>query len=278
MSKPRRHAGALHTLGLSLIALSLMALSLAAARAGAESLAWDGRAVIALGLQQGAQAVLRLPEPLSGYIVDDPAALAVVSIDERTLAASPRTAAVDVRLIARGESGHLYVTRASTALRFSPVLEVEWPLPVEPPARRVAEAGPGRSVTPTAAGAELPRPMATLASPSSSSLDALGLMTRLMRGDVPNGFRVAPSSRLLLQTPEFRIDSEQVWSSPELVGIVALARRTTMASQRVRLTPERIEMQIPELGEFRVFGANQYLLDDATPATPVFLVFVRTWR
>ncbi len=261
----------------------------------AERLTWDTRQPIPLGLQASAQAVLRLPEPLSGYIVDDPAVLNVVSIDEQTLAVSPRSQSVDVRIIVRGDSGNLYVTRASTALRFTPVLEIDLPAPVSGPGaasapRALPAALPG--LPPPQASVGVPAASAASASPASSAgsgafgvlgmpgafstvTNGVALMARMMRDELPQGFRRAPSSRLLLQTPELRVDSEQVWISPDLTGIVATARRVGPTGRRLRIAPERIEMQIPELGEFRLLGANHYLLDDAQPSTRVFLVFAR---
>jgi len=222
-----------------------------AAGACAATFTWDGRTYIPLGLQAQSQSVLRFPERLSGYVVEDPAAVHVLTIDERTLSFSPRNAAVDARVILRGESGALYIARASTNLRFYPLLEIE------------RSAGTGDDEAPQRHGSP------------AAPLTPVSVMMSLMQGRPPAGFRVSPSARSILQTGEFRLSSEQVWSSPFVTGIVASVQRTAAAGVRVEIDPDRIEIVIPELGQLRVIAADRYVLDDRNPNTAAYLVFIK---
>jgi len=221
-----------------------------AARASGASFTWDGRTYIPLGLQAESQSVLRLPERLSGYIVEDPAALHVLTIDERTLAFSPRSPAVEVRVILRGDSGTLYMARASTSLHFYPLLEVERAAAGE-------ETGPPRH------------------NGMSGAITPVSLMMALMQGRPPAGFRVSRSARSILQTGDFRLASEQVWSSQHVTGIVATLQRTAALGVRVEIDPDRIEVVIPDLGQLRMIGADRYVLDDRNPGTAAYLVFTK---
>jgi len=193
--------------------------------------------------------VLRFPERLSGYVLEDPSEVQVLTIDERTLSFSPRSADVESRVILRGESGTLYIARASTSLHFHPLLEVE---------RAVGEEAPG---THDAAAQSLVTPVS--------------LMTKLMQGRPPAGFRVAHSARSILQAADFRMDSEQVWSSVHVTGIVAVLQRTAAVGTRVEIDPDRIDILIPELGQLRMIGADRYLLDDRNPSSTAYLVFIK---
>ncbi len=101
------------------------------------------------------------------------------------------------------------------------------------------------------------------------------LMLKLMQRRPPSGFHVVNSSRSLLQTAQFRLDSEQVWSGGRLTGIVATLQRTAAMGSRVEVEPERIEILIPALGELRMIAADRYVLDDRNPSTSAYLIFLK---
>ena len=241
---------------------------------------WDGRLSIPLGLQLNAQSVLRLPERLNGYIVEDPALVAVLTIDQRTLSLSPRLAIVDVRVILRGESGNLYVVRASTALPFHSILEVD----LRSHSTDQQQSDAARNATPdTAEVLTRVQPLSHTGSataalpdnPPAPTPNPMALMLRLMQGQPPTGFRVAQSSRTLLDSPELRIQAEQVWMSPQITGIVAVLTHPAQPGAHYDLDPERIEIMIPDFGLLRIFAANRYRFDDLTSSTRAYLVFMK---
>lgn len=257
----------------------------------AASHVWDGRAPIPLGLRAQTQAVLRLPERVNGYLADDPAVLSILTIDDSTLAVSPRQSSVDLRLIVRGHSGNLYVVQTSTALPYVPILEVE--LPTRPDGTP-DEAGhlarvtplPGRGATPAvtppgtsaASGAAMAGVPSVLTGVGAASAEALALMRQLLRGMPGDGVRVQASARVLLDGPVLALVSEAVWKGSGLTGIVARLRRTGPRGTRLEVVPERLEIVMPALGTFCLFAADHYVLDDSQPETRALLVFARGAR
>src|SRR3974390_2100505 len=176
--------------------------------ASAATFTWDGRTYIPLGLQAQSQSVLRFPESLSGYVLEDPSAVRVLTIDDRTLSFSPAGSNVEARVILRGESGTLYLARASTTLRFYPLLEVL--------GDTAAEDGV-HGQTPGA---------------GSQAMTPVSMMVKLMQRRPPPGFQVARSLHSILETPDFRLDSEQVWPARYITDIVATSRRTARPGAR----------------------------------------------
>lgn len=204
---------------------------------------WDGRTFIPLGLQARSETVLRMPEAIESWWPEE-ATLNANTIDERTLSFSPKSANVEQRVFLRGESGKLYLAKASTRLKYTPLIQV-----IDVSVKGPAEGPP--EITPDY------------------------LMLKLMRNERPAGFAAAKSTRRLLESGEYRIDALEVWASPRATGILATLTRASAPGTTVEVHPAEIELYIPDLGTLRWIGADKWALDDAVPATRAYLVFMK---
>ena len=209
---------------------------------------WDGSTYIPLGLRAGAESVLRLPEALSGTWPDEADALDIHTIDVRTLCISPRQTIVEQRVFMRGESGRLYLVKASTGLTYLPMLLVQDATP------RVSEA----------------------ASPVSlPDMTPTTLMLEMMAGTLPTGFTRRATTGVLLVAPDYRIDAVEVWSSSGLTGVITTIRRTAASGCTVEIKPKVVPPNSPGFGRLKIIGADRWTLDDATPSVQGYLVFVK---
>lgn len=210
---------------------------------------WDGRTYIPLGLQPRSETVLRMPEGISAYWPEEAEALNFNKIDDRTLSVSPKQATVEQRVFLRGESGKLYLIKASTELKHVPIIEV------------------------TDVTAKTNEPFA---SPGGGDLTPATMMFKMMRNELPVGFARAHSTRSILVTADYRIDALEVWSSPQMTGIVTAIVRTGAPGSHVEINPAAIEIYIPEFGPLRIIGADKWSLDDGSPSTQGYLVFTKS--
>ena len=162
---------------------------------------------------------------------------------------SPKKEELEQRVFFLGDSGKLYIGKASTKATYQPIVDVE-----------------------------------DITSPSAIPTDRNGmpelapstLLFKMMRNELPVGFEKASSSREILVTDQFRIDATEVWSSPQMTGIVTTITRVAAKGSTVKVTPAQIEIYIPQLGKFHMFGADAYDLTDATISTKGYLVFTKS--
>ncbi len=222
-----------------------------ASTSAAASFAWDGTTAIPVGLQARSETVLRMPERIAKYWSEDAPAISVSPVDTRTFSIKPIAVETEQRLFMRGESGKIFVAKVSTALSHYPVIEVRDVTPTDPATK---DGSPPRSL---------------------SALSPTSLLVKMMRSETAAGFSVARSERRILTSDQFVVDAREVWSSPVMTGIVTRITRVAPAGTRVELKPAAMEIFSPELGQFRLIGADRWVLDDETPETVGYLVFTK---
>ncbi len=208
---------------------------------------WDGKTYIPLGLQPQSETVLRLPENISNFWGEQTSSIHFNKVDDRTLSLSPTMPNVEQRVFLRGVSGKLYLAKASTKVKYQPVIEVS-------------------DVTDKTAPAI----------ESGSQLTVSTMMFKMMRNEIPAGFARAKSARQILDSDQFKIDAVEVWSSPTMTGIVTTITRATGPGSSVEINPSQIEIYVPELGQLRIIGADKWTLDDTAPQTQGYLVFTKS--
>jgi len=208
---------------------------------------WDGKTYIPLGLQSQSETVLRMPENISNFWPEQAPSIHFNKIDDRTLSLSPTIPHVEQRVFLRGVSGKLYLAKASTEVKYLPIIEV-------------SDVG-DKSATATEARTEL----------TTSTM-----LLKLMKNEIPAGFASAKSTRRIVDSDKFKIEAVEVWSSPNMTGIVTTISRATGAGTTVEINPAQIEIYIPELGQMCIIGADKWSLDDAAPSTKGYLVFTKS--
>jgi hypothetical protein len=85
---------------------------------------WDGETLIPLGLQPRSELVLRMPEAITKYWLEQKPEVSITVVDSKTLTVKPMAANTEQRLFLRGATGRIYVAKLSTALNYYPYVEV----------------------------------------------------------------------------------------------------------------------------------------------------------
>lgn len=210
---------------------------------------YDGKVFIPLGLQPLSETVVRMPENIVKYWPEQDGTINFNPIDGRTLSMSPKEPEVEQQVYFLGNSGKLYLGKASTKSKYQPLVEVQ---DVE-------------KISPTTADRKgLPE-----LAPST-------LLFKMMRNELPAGFATAKSKQEILATQQYRIDAAEVWSSPNMTGIVTTISRMSAQGTAVTISPAQIEIFIPELGHLHIIAAESYTLDDTSPSTKGYLVFTKS--
>jgi hypothetical protein len=207
---------------------------------------WDGKTYIPVGLQERADTVLIFPEAVEPVWSEEPSLIQKVRVNATTLVLNPKVGNPEQRLFAIGRSSNtIYVARLSTELRYYPTVTVSnGPREL---AQRVAQA---------------------------PALDEITLARAMMRDERPPGFARTDSNRVLLEGNPYRITATELWSSPQLSGILGELSRSagTVVAQFI---PRNLVLRIPQLGVLRFVGADRYDLSPDHPTTRVYLVFGR---
>jgi hypothetical protein len=101
-----------------------------------------------------------------------------------------------------------------------------------------------------------------------------GLLRAMMGAGPGAGFERAATQRVLLQQAPLTIVAREVWSSPQLVGIV-VELQLTGGAPALEVRPAGIRIDIPDFGALRAFAADTWELTSARPTARGYLVFSR---
>ncbi len=212
----------------------------------ATDVVYDGRRYIDVPLQLGSDTVLNFPEDVS-WSAEQPSRFDIKPFGAgfRSLIVRP-LAEQEQRVFFRGTaSGQIYLARFATAGAYLPIVNV-------------------RS---GAAQAEEQYRAASRASIPS-------LLRAMMTGGTAPGFERARSSRVLLTQPPLLITAREVWSAPQLVGIV-VDLQLAGGAPALEIRPAGVRIDIPELGTLRAFAADAWELSTEQPRARGYLVFSR---
>ena len=221
-----------------------------ASSAAGATVNWDGETLIPLGLEARSELVLRMPEPITKYWLEQAPEVSITVVDPKTLTVKPTTPTTEQRLFLRGTTGKIYVAKLSTSLSYYPYVEV-----LDKTVAPARDAGKG-----TASAAALTGPQS--------------LMIAMMKKTPPVGFGVSASQRPILKTDDYAIQATAVWHSPTITGLVAKIERQGAIGREIRFSPTEIEVVIPEFGgSWFLIGADSWVLTDAKPATNMYFVF-----
>jgi hypothetical protein len=222
----------------------------ASAGSGA-SVNWDGETLIPIGLEPRSEAVLRMPEPITKYWVEEEQAVSISAVDARTLTIKPMVATTEQRLYVRGNTGKIYIAKLSTNLGYYPYVEVL----DQTAAREGAAASPKPTTLHTQLGPE-------------------GLLLAMMKNLPPPGYAVETSTRDILKTDDYLIRAKALWRASAMTGLIATIERQGATGREVRVSPNEIEVVIPEFGgAYRYIGADRWVLSDTTPQSTMYFVF-----
>lgn len=226
--------------------LLLLLWMLAAGGVLAGDVVYDGRRYIDVPLQLGSDTVLNFPEDVN-WSAEQPS-----RFDIKPFGASFRSLIVrplgeqEQRVFFRGNaSGQIYLARFATDGGYMPIVTVR-------------------------SGAALAEERFRAA--ARASIPAL--LRMMMGGGGAPGFERARSDRVLLAQPPLSITAREVWSAPQLVGIVVDVDLIGGAPA-LDLRPAGIRIDIPELGTLRAFAADAWELTGARPRVRGYLVFSR---
>ena len=224
------------------VAVSMMAAALASAHA--TDIEWDGTSYLRVPVKLGSDTRLVMPEPFDDAWEHDDEISATL-LDTHTLIIRPRTAKIEQRLTLHGRnSGTLYLARVSSALPYTPVVNVRTPA------------------------------IASGTSDSGATLSVTALLRAMMLGAVPPGFRVEKSSRVLLDQAPYRVVAEQLWQSFGQAGVIARVT-STLPLRTVPIVPANIQIQIPQLGALRAMAADDYEIGPENSSSRVYIVYGR---
>ncbi len=231
------------------IALKVMVAALAVLAAGAtcaRDLVWDGRTLLDVGLQLGADSTLVFPEPVE-YSAENDAAfeLAESTTDARIMTVRPKALQEQRVTFIGTRSKTVYLARFSTRASYSPIYRIRGKVELE--------------ATQAAASAQL--------SPTS-------LLRLMMAGAPANGVSVRKQAQDLVVGPEYRIGSLEMWQTPGMTGIVGtVTLLPQVAAATVR--PSDITLKIPALGQLRMMGADRWDLQPDLRSATVYFVFTQ---
>lgn len=206
---------------------------------------WQKDVLIPVGLEPQSETVLRIPEPIKSYFLENASVVSISEADPRSLAIKPLVGETEQRLFVFGESTNLYVAKLSTKLRHVAVIDVQHPAGATPVAQQ------------------------------QGSISSTYLMIQMAQNQRVPGFSVTPWTRQILASEQYIITGEQVWSSPSMTGVVAKFSRAPGVSTEVRINPEAIQISIPAFGRLRTLMADRWVLDNTKDTSIAQLVFTK---
>lgn len=218
----------------------------AAGGALASEVVHDGRRYIDVPLQLGSDTVLNFPEDVS-WSAEQPSRFDIKPFGAgfRSLIVRP-LAEQEQRVFFRGNtSGQIYLARFATGASYLPIITVR------------SGAAQAEEQYRTAARASIP-----------------SLLRAMMAGGAAPGFERARSSRVLLSQAPLTITAREVWSAPQLVGII-VELELAGGAPALEIRPAGVRIDIPELGALRAFAADAWELTVTQPRTRGYLVFSR---
>lgn len=219
---------------------------LAAGGALASDVVYDGRRYIDVALQLGSDTVLNFPEDVS-WSAEQPSRFDIKPFGAgfKSLIVRP-LAEQEQRVFFRGSaSGQIYLARFATGGSYQPIVNVR------------SGAAQAEEQYRVAARASIP-----------------SLLRAMMANGAAPGFERARSNRVLLSQAPLTITAREVWSAPQLVGIV-VELELAGGAPALEVRPAGVRIDIPELGALRAFAADAWELTVAQPRTRGYLVFSR---
>lgn len=219
---------------------------LAAGGAFASDVVYDGRRYIDVALQLGSDTVLNFPEDVS-WSAEQPSRFDIKPFGAgfKSLIVRP-LGEQEQRVFFRGTaSGQIYLARFATGGAYLPIVNVR------------SGAAQAEEQYRAASRASIP-----------------ALLRAMMSGGALAGFERARSSRVLLTQPPLVITAREVWSAPQLVGIV-VDLQLAGGAPALEIRPAGVRIDMPELGTLRAFAADAWELSAEQPHARGYLVFSR---